>query len=747
MPIILLSKDYTDLFGTSRTFYKANAGDRQHVRFIVRESIAVTTSPTISLALDIPNYEITWLGGDFEDEGFRTGDLIQTDVWNSAGVNINSYTSNVVYVSGNVMGVSSLLGWYDQTQGEKLRIAVINRGREGAKVSINHVKNGLVGTALSLIDGEPTQATFDLTGSTPYSPTFVAKQSGQFWWNVGMSLSGATSIYRDWQLDIDFIQSGIYDQSWFTSANCLKLFVKISWQSLIGEPYANEETIISEDADTGWFDEPHNIGAVDATLVQGISNIAFDQPTTAQIVVDCASTAYGFGFSYVPQDVSYYKNVFPNQSTLSGMMSTAIPMGIMTGFALPNGGIMSFQVLSATQVGTIWTFDVKFTPDTAFTNFMLNKTETDRLFYVWCKIGNLNLLVYNDQLKEQPVVGGIIPMLVEDFHDHSENITTGTGVETTYEANVEDDLAFYGAFRIADNEIINSFTAKLRAHNPMSGEYFDLQTAQFPFAAIPQVGGVYVLNQTAVLWSQFDTNSVKRNAKLKLNPTYNGMGEYGVDIYFPFLYRWEYWLQQLNADSDFYPNQQTMDYVPYGNNMMGWILEVRLELVRNGVLWFHDYPVTIKDYDSDPTIDQTMQLYVQSTNQPVNVIVEGEMMRVECLHTLNDGKFWTTNLWGMITVESTETSPRWWSSTAVPFDGNALNPLTPITGSLCEISYPNFNQVKLSCLFNPSKINLQNGVKFTSKIKGCSTSIRPKFKQTTSGGIKMTTTGGYKEMN
>lgn len=87
------------------------------------------------------------------------------------------------------------------------------------------------------------------------------------------------------------------------------------------------------------------------------------------------------------------------------MMSSGVPSGVMSGFSLPNGGTMSFELLSASQVGTIWTFDVRFTPDTGYTNFMTAKPEFDRLFYVWCKIGNLNLLVYQDQLKPTPILG------------------------------------------------------------------------------------------------------------------------------------------------------------------------------------------------------------------------------------------------------------------------------------------------------------------------------------------------------
>lgn len=745
MPIILTNRNYVDVFGNSRTFYKGNAGDRQQVTFRIEENISVMTSPSVNLSLNIPLYEITWLGGDFEDEGFRTGDLIQVNIWDSTGAGINTYPANVVWVNGNTFKISSLLGWYDSSQGEVLQIIVKGRRRQGARLSVNHVQNGAVGNALSLIDGEATQGTFDLTASSPVAVTLVSRQSGQFWWNATFNLTLDNGFTRYYNVVIDFINSGIYDASPFTSSNCLKLYTKISWQSLLGEPYANDDTIISEDANTGWFDEPHNADAIDAVLIQGATAIQFDAPTTVQILVDSSAIDYAFGFAYVPQDDAYFKNVFPNQSTLSGMMSSAVPSGVMNGFFLPNGGYMEMEVVGASQVGTIWTFDIEFRPSVGYTNFMLSKPAQDRVFYAWCKIGNMNLLFYADQLQETVNIGGPIPMLKEDFYDHSENTIGFTATETSYQANVEDDLSFYGVFQLELGDAVDSFTAKLRAVNPMTSEAFDLQTAFFSFATIPQVAGKYIIGETLPLFSQFDTNSIKREAVLKLIPAYDSGTQYGVEIFYPFLFRWEYWLQQLNADADFYPSQQTMNYVPYGNTTP-WGLEVRLELLQDGVLYFKDYPVTIKDYDSDPTIDQTIQLFVEATNQPVSIIVEGGLMRVEALHTLNDGTFWTPNVWGMITIEPTENSPRWWCSSAVPFDNNPNNPLTPISGAYCDVSFPNFNQVKLTCFFDPSKINLQNGCKFTSKIKGCSTSIRPNFKFTTYGAIKQTTAGGYKEL-
>ena len=109
MPILLTNRNYVDVFGNSRTFYKSNAGDMQRVRFSLRESISVMSSPSVNLSLNIPAYEITWLGGDFEDEGFRTGDTISVRIYDNTGTTINAYSANVncFDVFTNPCGVST----------------------------------------------------------------------------------------------------------------------------------------------------------------------------------------------------------------------------------------------------------------------------------------------------------------------------------------------------------------------------------------------------------------------------------------------------------------------------------------------------------------------------------------------------------------------------------------------------------------------------------------------------------------
>jgi len=247
-----------------------------------------------------------------------------------------------------------------------------------------------------------------------------------------------------------------------------------------------------------------------------------------------------------------------------------------------------------------------------------------------------------------------------------------------------------------------------------------LQQTNFSLNNIPQTGPLdsYVLNLTAPINTELPTTSNKIEAILINDNSINTATEYGVRLYYPYLYNWRYWLSQANANGDFYPDQQTQNWIPYGTTG-NWKLQSIVEYDLNGSAYQYTDDLVIKGYDSDANIVQDIQLFRNDPLTNVNVIIEGEMMRVVATHTLTTGTWSTTSVWGMITIEPTESSPRYISSTAIDFDGNLLNPLTPLTGLRCDLTFPSTNVARLECFFDPTKINLTNGVKFTTKIKGC----------------------------
>jgi hypothetical protein len=313
--------------------------------------------------------------------------------------------------------------------------------------------------------------------------------------------------------------------------------------------------------------------------------------------------------------------------------------------------------------------------------------------------------------------------------DHSQNVTDTSGTASGYEANIEDDLAFIGKFRLDNGATYENMTARIEAHNTTSGDSFTLTSANFNFNSVPMVGGKYQLNLSQPINTILPNTSEKKSAFFNLYPSIDTSGQYGVEIYFPFIYRWEYWLQQLNASGDFYPDQNK-NWYPYGNTGQ-WNLRIHLELVKDGEGFVYDDAIKIKDYDSDPNIYQEIEVVRDLDGSIIPVVVDGEMHTIRVTHTMLDGSAWDPlTTWGMITVEPTESSPRWLVSSVVPYDNNTQNPLAPWSSEmpLVAIFYPSPNVAQFSCKFDASKINLDNGVKFTTKIKGCKAIVGQKLK-------------------
>ena len=728
MPITLISRNYKDIFNDNLNYYQANAGDTQTVKFEVWENIRAYGNSGSSLSLDAGNDLITWLNGNFLDEGFRVGDELQITVFHPNGTVNHTYTSDILICNPNQIKITVHTHWYDPTAGETLLIEVNYKTgfkRKGLLLECNHVESGSTGNANSLIDGERTQFTFDLTGTTTgtvVSGVQVGFFSGQF--NAATSIKDITTYpnnTRKYELTVGIIQSGVYDITPFLFSNCLKAFFGLNWQREVGNPNNMTRFVISEDANTGWFDEPFNAGVTDAVLVQGIPSLDYSAINTGQIAIDSASVKFGFGACYIPTDPAYFNTQFNSQSVL-GMLcpsqTSAAPITI-TSTTNPAGGQYTIEFSNPVTVGTVTTWDYEFTPNSDFTDFIDARIEGDRLFYVWAKYGSVNLLLFADQLTKPEPPAGAMDILLSQFVDHSENIKTPIINKTGYEANTEDDLAFLALIMIKFGDVITSINPSLEAYNSVTGESFNLFNANFDLTSVPIVAGKHQVNQSILLNTELPTTSVKRFAQLNLASGYDTVLKYAMNLNFPFLNDWRYWIALPNANADFYPSEQNRNYVPF-DNTGNWGVRLNLSMIKNGLNFQFTNDLIIKNYDSDPNIFQEIELYIESTAQNVQVIVDGELHRIIATHTNLDASAWdVSNIWGMITIEPTESSPRWICSTIIDIDGNTLNPLSPITGLTATLTFPSPDVAQIECFFDPGKINLTNGVKFTTKIKGC----------------------------
>jgi hypothetical protein len=725
MPIVILNKDFEDMFSVNRNFYQANAGDKQTFTCTIKENVSITETPSVQLSYFPGLDQVSLAGGSFLTEGFEAGDEVDIVIYNANGTIHHTNTVDITFLTANTMGVDSGLTWKSSTQ--YVYIVLTTKGgakRNGLELNLNFIPQTGSLSPNSLIDGSVNRILFDLTGTIlnqVVNGTQVNIKSGQY--EVTASIKDKTTYpnkTRTYELTVNFIQGGAMLPTTFDFGGCLKAYFGTVWSRTYGNPSNNYSFPICDNADTGWFDEPYNSGVANATLVSGISTLEYNQIQTGTISIDSASTDFGFGAGYIPTDATYYKNKTYDQSELSMFVETqtsAAPI-FLTSPLNPTGAGYTLEFSNPVTVGTVTTWDWEFIPNANFITLMDGRNDNDRLFYIWAKYGTVNLLLFANQLTKQADQGAPLDMITHRFVDHSQNIVIPDITKFGFEGNVEDDIAFLGVFLVDNNVDITFTKAEVWAVNSVSNEEFLLNIANFDFTSVPKVGGKYPINQSINVITTLPTPSKKRQATLSRYATLDTASKYALSINFPFFYSWEYWISQPNAAADFYPNDQTRNWVPYGT-FTNWDLQVRITSNIDGLDSEYSENMVIKDYDSDANIDQTMQLEVVSTTQLVNVIVEGELHKVYAYHTLITGTWDTGTVWGMITVEPTEAEPRWICSTVIATDGNLANPLTPITGSTATLSFPSPDVALIECYFDPNKVNLSNGVKFTTKIKGC----------------------------
>lgn len=762
MSVIIENKEFTDSLGNATNFYQSNAGDRVTAQITVASKIRVT-SVNNPLTLDPTLNAIESPVQDWEEIGFREGDFMEYRVYSSAGVLEHSGNVEIQSISGASVNLVSFTSanFYDISAQEVMEFWAVTDGtgtttkkRGDLELHVNHSLNSQQGNQASLIDGETTIVKFNgvdgLAVSGSLNADLVGKQSGQFIESATITYTGTNADDFDtYEIDFTFINSGVYDSEWFSNSDCLKFFIKGLWSANGSEPFNRFEWAFDNSANTGWYNEPYNAGVNQGSgILSGISEVSYNQVNNGTFNVDIGSAALGtlgIGSAYLSIDDNYYKNRVEPQQNITMIIPTTDASGMNeTSFiGVENSASYTFVVNSITLVaGTEYEIDYTLTFDSGFETFMNNRVDGDRLFYIWCRVGNSNYLLYADQLQEVLPVGGALTM-VQDYGylDHAHNVVSrSTDLTGGYIADTEDDLAYFGAFQLEDGVTdYEQLNVIVEAFNSTTGADFELQKTVFNFSAFTYNSstGQYLFDSQQPINNNLPTTSKKKTAIFKKDDNYNGVGVYGVSIYYPFLLNWRYWLGQTGVNADFYPNTNK-NWEQY-DNLGDWGLRLKLELVKGGLAFTHTSEFTDRDYNADADVDSTIKLYKQSDSSEVSIIPEGEALYVEAVHELNTGTWDAQKVWGMITVEPFEGAPRWICSTIVPTDNNAQNPLTPESGMIATLEFPSATIVKIRCNFDSSKVDLTNGVKFGSKVKEGDTDIVEIGKTTTDNELKNTT--------
>lgn len=767
MPVIIKSNNFSTVFGYSGNTYTSNVGDISLLSLVVSSRIRITTidNPfTVDPILGILSSPAkSWL-----DEGFRVGDAVIIIRYDSTGTVMGSLISLIDSVNDTQLNLSLWLYpiFYDISANEIMEVrSIIPAGagfsfkqREDLTINFNHCLNNEIGNPASLIDSELSRLVFPnlstLSVGSTRNASFVGNQSGQFLISASITYDGLdTDAFDQYTITLAFVNSGLYDFDSFTAGNCLKAFVNGLWSSNVGETSNRASFTFDEQANTGFFEEANNNSVpTGGFVVSPISEINYNATNNVTFTANLNGFTgnLGIGGAYISTDDSYFKNRIDNQKNITYLQET-FPLTTGATYVSHNGVGTSSSANWSILINNIITsggnieVDLDFIPNSDFVDFIEGRDEDDRLFYLWIKIGNTNHLVYSNQLtKELPVGGPLIMNSDYGFLDHGQNINNIIGNKVGFSADTEDDVAYYGTFNLDLNKTTyNGINLRIEAFNVVTSDKFTLQQTNFSFGGVTfqTSTGKYLLNETSSINSVLQTTSEKRDAKITLTGNTTAT-QYEVAVYYPFLLNWQYWINLLGVNSDFAPNEN-QNWEQY-DNPTNWIIRLTVELDDGGLAFVHSNQIVDNPYDNEPIVASSIELSKQSDGTVVSIIPTGDLLFIESTHILTGLTWDVPKIWGMITVEPTESSPRFYSSSIVPFDNSALNPLTPISGLLCQITNPTPNTIKLKCKFNPNKIDLSKGVKITAKIKQGLDNIVVLGKATTNDDDKDTTSDELK---
>ena len=772
MPVIQVSNDYSniDFAPLSGSTYTNNAGDKTQLELVVAEKIRLT-SVNNPFSFDPLLYVLTSPTLSWLEEGFRVGDTVLITRYDKNGVVLYNLYTNISSLTDTEMNCTLWLpGLFyniaDQDIMEVVAVynngtAIVPRPREDLLLELNHSLNDQQGTNASLIDGELSRILFTNVGTnlaigSTVSGTFVGNQSGQFLYSGTIKKEGLDAdLFMKYTITLVFVNSGIYDKSWFDSGNCLKFFIRGLWSSKVGETFKRSEFVLDEQANTGWFDESHN-SSIPATgsIITPITELKYNVPNTFTYVIDTngiSLTDLAIGGAYISIDDTYYKNRLDSQRNITYLLKTSLIQLGQTytsenGVGSSSGANWEFTFDSQQLISGNYHLTFTWEGNSDFNTFMDSRVDGDKLFRFWIRIGNVNHLLFDGQLTKELPVGGPLTMNTNyGFLDHSENVTEKIGSQTTqYSADTEDDIGYYGTFNLDINkQTYNGIALRVEAHNTVSNDTFTLQQTNFSFAGVTYQtsSGKYLLNEVATINTDLQTTSLKRDATIVL--TGNGSAtQYEVAVYYPFLLNWRYWIPLLGVSTDFAPNEN-QNWEQY-DNLGNWEIRMLIELNDNNLAFIHSDTIVDNAYDYNANVNSSIELQKQSDNSVVGIIPTGELLFIESTHILTTGSWDIQKIWGMITVEPKESSPRSISSTIIPWDNNLTNPLTPISGLLCQMTLVSADTIKLKCKFDPSKIDVSNGVKITAKIKQGLNNILVLNKITTSNVDKETTSNDLK---
>lgn len=754
MPVTLVSNLYTDVYGNTSSYYKANSGDTVSVKHTISTEIFVRSTQSNSMSMNAIDGTIIQSQGSFIEEGFRAGQTYTFKDVNNSNVVTATYTGTIISVTDLQLVVTGLPNVNNSSSSGSIWCIFVEQIRKSIEIALNYVENENPNPSLeSLIDGETTRFVYNsvdsLTVSSQANLTQVGKKSG------GYAVSnckikriadtvnpyGFTHNRQNFEITYDIIFIGAFVEDAFVGVNCLKLFSKLQFKVNVGETFGVTTINIQDKADTGWFDTGFNSEISNViSYTTDANELYYNEEKNIIFTITTNTTSIStvqIGGCYITLDENLNLNKAASQeSYLPFVKSPLWNAANIDDYVDSSADYFTIALRDFSYVDAggnrTFTIEVEFMPSygtlNRFGSFIEGRGDSDRLFYIWCKVGNTNVLVYGNQLEYKQPVGVLITPNFSAYvnHDNNQLFKDLSGPSENLDINVHDNIAVICDFDLSTNNTLGNVIGKIVCFNNADSSEFVLDSITYDCS-----------NQDPNNWVELSQNlsyslplsSNKQVSYLAIkNTVYRG--DYTLRLYYPFMVRWEDYLTEFEANNYFKSqNKATKNWINYQNGT--YELRFKLEIERNGVYDYFYKDLIIYDYD-DSTITSNIKIYDSTGTTEYNTIIQGNIYLIKATHVHPTS--WIGTPWGDITIEPENGKPMQLMSTRIDCDKN--NALYGINNDTLQYTLLSSNTIELTCLLDTNKVNSKFTI--TSKISEDSYSGGDLFIYTTGIGVSNT---------
>lgn len=755
----------------SQNTVRANAGDwvEAEVTFQTLFQVGSGTADALSYVANGTSASLSFQQTDFDEQGFMVGDIITISYYNQTTGVSESFPREIIYVSGNQIQLNSGLpsnivsGAVFPTDGELSGMSIVADKRPNAiEFFFNLAPNGSNSLG-SVVEGSLTRLQLEDTDtiaiSTPTAMSQLGEASGSYIKDVELEyVADSGDGWKDWKVTFKFIQWGFLKDGYTTDnppyyagidhiapLNRIKAFAELG----------NPNGIITGNtqntqANTGGFDENYNGGTnlytvmstswVDS-LGNPIDSLDYSGECTFTSVINAPGQSnpqsnYLLGLIWRPTDGTYYEQRVPslaNNLLLLAPENLFQADGVQDVTVYPGFPYIG-DISGLNTDGAQWDLkDVTFTisgvdevtiegtivPNAACSGLFVDVPDGGRKSTLWVSIGDyttdaannskrVSLKLWDEDNYDAPTLGVQIPDVVdENLYDHDSNDIDTPLPQTT----TEDDVLYISNFKLVDGLQYEGIRTRIFAYNTTTEEEFTLEDGFFSFTNVPFVNGIFEVNESQPRNFNLPPTTDRNHISLVRNNALDGGGKYGVTLEYGFLNDWRYWLEEADANDDFFdytvPERQNglnKNWQHYSNSG-DWIIRVAYYTRLAGVDDFNYYEMGIRPYEDDVNVTAVTNLTVLSTGATPNALVADELIEIETIFTWSGFLF--TNEWVEYTVENFENGNRWVMSSVLDQGNVSQNPLKPIVGqTVIDVTGTGTNQLTCKALIDTSLIDV-----------------------------------------